>query len=74
MMVSKGVRCINCDLGSCPAGSVDGRQCSGGAFFRVDRTNMGSVYYFTWLGECGGGIRPGDYRFCGTFGIMLCTG
>jgi hypothetical protein len=43
MMVTKGITCTNCDLGSC-----SGNSCSGGAFFRVDETYRGSSWLFNW--------------------------
>ncbi|WIA35607.1 hypothetical protein OEZ86_004028 [Tetradesmus obliquus] len=63
MMVTKGISCINCDMGSCSGGS-----CSGGAFFRVDETYRGSSWLFNWLDADGSMVRaaqpskpPGPY-------------
>lgn len=43
MMVTKGIRCINCDYGTCANG-----KCTGGAFFRVDQTYRGASWLFNW--------------------------
>lgn len=43
MMVTKGIRCINCDYGTCSGGN-----CTGGAFFRVDQTYRGAQWLFNW--------------------------
>jgi len=43
MMVTKGIRCINCDYGTCANG-----KCTGGAFFRVDQTYRSSSWLFNW--------------------------
>jgi hypothetical protein len=53
MMVTKGITCNNCDVGTCTG--LSGLTCTGGAFFRVDQTYRGSSWYFNWLGENRGG-------------------
>jgi hypothetical protein len=51
MMVTKGITCNNCDVGNCPAGSTNGLDCTGGAFYRVDQTYRGSSWLHNWLGK-----------------------
>jgi hypothetical protein len=43
MMVTKGITCNNCDMGTC-----SGSTCTGGAFFRVDETYRGASWLFNW--------------------------
>lgn len=43
MMVTKGIRFINCDIGTCANG-----VCTGGAIFRVDQPYTGSSWLFNW--------------------------
>ena len=52
MMVTKGIRCINCDYGTC-----SGSTCTGGAFFRVDQTYRGASWLFNWLDQDGSVVR-----------------
>jgi hypothetical protein len=47
MMVTKGIRCINCDYGTCANG-----VCTGGAFFRVDQPYTGAAWLFNWCVGC----------------------
>lgn len=52
MMVTKGITCIDCDMGTC-SGSV----CTNTAFFRVDVKYTGSSWLFNWLDQDGSVVR-----------------
>ena len=54
MQVTKGIRCINCDYGTC---SSTNNTCKGGAFFRVDLVDSGSSRMFNWLDSDGSVVR-----------------
>lgn len=46
MMVTRGIKCINCDYGTCANG-----VCTKGAFFVVDQKYTGSAWLFNWWVE-----------------------
>lgn len=56
MMVTRGIRCRNCDLGGC-TGSGASRTCNPGALFRLDSTARGGSWYFNWLDQDGSLVR-----------------
>lgn len=61
MAATKGLATVNSDLGGCTGGSgLPSASCPPGALLRLDATQRGASWFFTWLGERGHVWREGQ--------------